>query len=144
MPRLTDRAWPPYVAGVVIGLLQIPAFLLLDTALGTSSSYVTVGASVAEFVDPAVRQIEYAAKHLDGAVRAGGARGFGASAERARHFRRTHRFAAAKAYRQQRCGSGGSEPTGKGGRWVHKRSLAKAGTRNYGWVRSKVLTLMSG
>ena len=67
MPRLTDRAWSPYVAGVVIGLLQIPAFLLLDTALGTSSSYVTVGASVAEFVDPAVRQIDYAAKHLDGA-----------------------------------------------------------------------------
>ena len=54
-------------SGIVIGLLQIPAFLLLDTALGTSSSYVTVGASVAAFVDPAVRQIEYAAKHLDGA-----------------------------------------------------------------------------
>ena len=55
MLRLTDRAWSPYVAGVLIGLLQIPAFLILDTALGTSSSYVTVGASLAEFADPGVR-----------------------------------------------------------------------------------------
>jgi uncharacterized membrane protein YedE/YeeE len=52
---------------VLIGLLQVPAFLLMDTALGTSSSYVTVGASLAELVDPAVRGIGYAAKHLDGA-----------------------------------------------------------------------------
>jgi hypothetical protein len=67
MPSLTDRAWSPTLAGVLIGLLQIPAFLLLDTAIGTSSSYVTVGASLAEFGDPAVRGIGYAAKHLDGA-----------------------------------------------------------------------------
>ena len=67
MLRLTDRAWSPYVAGVLIGLLQIPAFLLLDTALGTSSSYVTVGASLAEFADPGVRGLQYAARHLDGA-----------------------------------------------------------------------------
>ena len=66
MPRLTDRAWSPYFAGVLIGLLQIPAFLLLDTALGTSSSYVTVGASLAELADPGVRGIQYAAKHMDG------------------------------------------------------------------------------
>ena len=67
MPRLTDRAWSPYLAGMLIGLLQIPAFLLLDTAIGTSSSYVTVGVTLAEFGDPAVRGIQYAAKHLDGA-----------------------------------------------------------------------------
>ena len=67
MPRLTDRAWSPYVAGVLIGLLQIPAFLLLDTALGASSSHVTVGASLAEFADPGVRGLQYAARHLDGA-----------------------------------------------------------------------------
>ena len=41
MPSLTDRVWSPYVAGVIIGLLQIPAFLLADTALGASSSFVT-------------------------------------------------------------------------------------------------------
>jgi len=67
VPRLTDRTWSPYLSGVLIGLLQIPAFLLIGTALGTSSSYVTVGASLAEFVDPDVRTIAYAAKHLDGA-----------------------------------------------------------------------------
>ncbi len=64
---LTDRAWSPYAAGIVIGLLQIPAFMLLGTALGTSSSYVTVGANLAAFADPGIRAIDYAAKHLSGA-----------------------------------------------------------------------------
>ncbi len=67
MPSLTDRAWSPYLTGVIIGLLQIPAFLLLGTALGTSSSYVTVGDSLAAFIDPGIRSIEYATKHLSGA-----------------------------------------------------------------------------
>lgn len=67
MPSLTDRAWSPYLAGIVIGLLQIPAFLVLDTALGTSSSYVTLGDSVAAWFDPAVTRIDYAARHLSGA-----------------------------------------------------------------------------
>lgn len=40
MLSLTSKAWSPYVAGIVIGLLQIPAFLLIETALGASSSYV--------------------------------------------------------------------------------------------------------
>ena len=44
--KLSDKAWSPYVAGVVIGLLQIPAFLLINTALGTSSSYVTVAGTL--------------------------------------------------------------------------------------------------
>lgn len=67
MLSLTDRAWSPYLTGTIIGLLQIPAFLLLGTALGTSSSYVTVGDSLASFVDPGIRSIDYAAKHLSGA-----------------------------------------------------------------------------
>ena len=67
MLSLTDRAWSPYLTGTIIGLLQIPAFLLLGTALGTSSSYVTVGDSLASFVDPGIISIEYAAKHLSGA-----------------------------------------------------------------------------
>ena len=53
MPSLFDKAWSPYVAGVVIGLLQIPAFLIIETALGASSSYVTVGAAIAGWFDPA-------------------------------------------------------------------------------------------
>lgn len=61
---LRDRAWSPYLAGVVIGLLQIPAFLLIETALGASSSYVTIGGLLASVVDPSVSGIEYVAKHV--------------------------------------------------------------------------------
>jgi len=61
---LRDKAWSPYVAGIIIGLLQIPAFLLIDTALGASSSYVTVGALLASVVDPAVGRIDYMAQHM--------------------------------------------------------------------------------
>ncbi|MBW8270029.1 YeeE/YedE thiosulfate transporter family protein [Caldovatus aquaticus] len=67
MPRLTEKAWSPYLAGAAIGLLQIPAFLFLGTALGASSSYVTVGATLAEVFDPGVRALRYAAAHLSGA-----------------------------------------------------------------------------
>lgn len=67
MRYLRARAWSPYLAGIVIGLLQIPAFLLINTALGASSSYVTLGASLAQIFDPAIAEIAYASKHLDGA-----------------------------------------------------------------------------
>ena len=67
MLDLRATAWSPYAAGVAIGLLQLPAFLLIDTALGTSSSYVTVSASLVTWIDPSIRAIGYAAKHLDGA-----------------------------------------------------------------------------
>ncbi len=67
MNWLRQPAWSPYAAGIVIGLLQVPAFVLMGTALGTSSSYVTVSASVASLVDPGVSAIDYAAKHLSGA-----------------------------------------------------------------------------
>lgn len=58
-----DKAWSPYVAGVAIGLLQIPAFMLIDTALGASSSYVTIGGLIASKVDPSIIDIQYVAKH---------------------------------------------------------------------------------
>lgn len=61
---IRDKAWSPYVAGVVIGLLQIPAFLLIETALGASSSYVTIGGLLASVVDPSVVEIDYVAKHI--------------------------------------------------------------------------------
>ncbi len=61
---MTDRAWSPYLAGVAIGLLQIPAFLLIQTALGTSSSYVTIGGLLTSVVDPGIMQIDYVAKHV--------------------------------------------------------------------------------
>lgn len=64
MPSLTDKAWSPYLAGVLIGLLQIPAFLVIDTALGASSSYVTVGGVIASWIDPAILDVDYVARHV--------------------------------------------------------------------------------
>jgi uncharacterized protein len=64
MLSFSAKAWSPYVAGVVIGLLQIPAFLLIETALGASSSYVTVGGLIASVIDPAILQIDYVARHV--------------------------------------------------------------------------------
>ena len=56
LPWLGERAWSPYVAGILIGLLQIPAFLLADTALGASSSYVLVAGHIAALFDPAAAE----------------------------------------------------------------------------------------
>lgn len=67
MTLLTKRAWSPYAAGVVIGLLQIPTFLLMDTALGASSSFVTIAAHIAALFDPAVAKIKYFTSHMAGA-----------------------------------------------------------------------------
>lgn len=64
MSILTARSWSPYAAGIVIGLLQIPAFLLINTALGASSSFVTVAASLAALIDPAVNTIPYFKNHV--------------------------------------------------------------------------------
>lgn len=61
---LTDREWSPYLAGIVIGLLQIPAFLIIETALGASSSYVTVGGMIASWIDPSILRIDYVARHV--------------------------------------------------------------------------------
>jgi uncharacterized membrane protein YedE/YeeE len=55
------------VAGVLIGLLQIPAFLLVETALGTSSSYVTIAAHAAALIDASAAKMDYLAKHMYGA-----------------------------------------------------------------------------
>lgn len=64
MGALAAKAWSPYVAGVLIGLLQIPAFLLIETALGTSSSYVTIGGLLAGAIDPPILAIKYVAQHV--------------------------------------------------------------------------------
>ena len=61
---LTKKAWSPYLAGIIIGLLQIPAFLLIETALGASSSYVTVGGIITSWIDPSVLKIDYVARHI--------------------------------------------------------------------------------
>lgn len=60
----SKKAWSPYLAGIVIGLLQVPAFLLIETALGASSSYVTVGGVIASWIDPSILKIDYVARHV--------------------------------------------------------------------------------
>ena len=64
---ISDKAWSPYAAGILIGLLQIPAFLLIETALGTSSSYVTIAAHIAALADASIGKMDYFAKHMYGA-----------------------------------------------------------------------------
>jgi uncharacterized protein len=61
---LDAKAWSPYAAGIIIGLLQIPAFLIVETALGTSSSYVTIGTLLASWIDGAILDIDYVARHV--------------------------------------------------------------------------------
>lgn len=67
MHVLKQKAWSPYAAGVLIGLLQIPTFLFMNTALGASSSFVMVAAHIASFFDPAVVGMKYFASHMSGA-----------------------------------------------------------------------------
>ncbi len=64
MLALTSKSWSPYAAGIVIGVLQIPAFLLIETALGASSAYVTIGGLMASWIDPAILKIDYVARHV--------------------------------------------------------------------------------
>src|SRR3546814_15801763 len=67
MFALTYKAWSPYAAGILIGLLQIPAFLLIHTALGASLAYVTIVGHLAGVIDPGLAPIEYVVKHPVGA-----------------------------------------------------------------------------
>ena len=60
MPNLTDvgcfslKAWPPYVAGMLIGGLQVPLTVFAGDTLGGSSSY---GAVVAQFMRGPLRDV---------------------------------------------------------------------------------------
>lgn len=58
MLSLRQKSWSPYATGILIGLLQVPAFLLINTALGASSSYVTVAGNLAVLVDPGAAKID--------------------------------------------------------------------------------------
>lgn len=102
MHTLTAKAWPPYTTGIIIGLLQIPAFFLVDTALGASSSFVTAAAYLASWfdsriTDPAMTQYAYFQKHMTPgknfwqfALVAGIALGAAASALTSGSTRRSH------------------------------------------------------
>lgn len=56
---LRKHAWSPYFAGILIGLLQIPAFLWMDTGLGASSSFVKMSTYILSFLDFDVTSLPY-------------------------------------------------------------------------------------
>lgn len=41
-----SRAWPPYVAGSIVGLLQIPVVLIVGDTLGTTTGVMTMAAQI--------------------------------------------------------------------------------------------------
>ncbi|MFW6324150.1 MAG: YeeE/YedE thiosulfate transporter family protein [Desulfovibrionales bacterium] len=61
---LRNKAWSPYAAGIVIGLLQIPALLIITSSLGASSSFVSVAAYFASLFDADISSIDYFSKHM--------------------------------------------------------------------------------
>lgn len=40
------KTWSPYISGIIIGLLQIPVFLILGASVGTSASFASVACSI--------------------------------------------------------------------------------------------------
>lgn len=46
MNCFTKRYWSPYLSGVLIGLLQIPIFLLLHASIGSSHSFHSVACAI--------------------------------------------------------------------------------------------------
>ena len=64
MEILKRKAWSPYAAGIVVGLLQIPALLIITSPIGASSSYVSVSAHAANLVDADVDSIAYMEKYM--------------------------------------------------------------------------------
>jgi len=51
---LAMKAWPPQIAGICVGLLQIPAIVLLTVTLGSASSFATVAVNVLRCACPSV------------------------------------------------------------------------------------------
>ncbi len=64
MRGIRAKTWSPYVAGVIIGLLQVPAFVIIGSALGASSSYVSVSAYIMRLIDPMIAEIGYFEKYM--------------------------------------------------------------------------------
>jgi uncharacterized membrane protein YedE/YeeE len=62
---LSAKMWAPEVAGVVIGLLQLPSMYLIGTTLGTSSSYCSIAGCFACAVD---KDVDKHAKYLKGYI----------------------------------------------------------------------------
>ncbi len=61
---LREKAWSPYLAGAIVGLLQIPALLIITSPIGASSSYVSVAGYLAGLFDPDIAAMDYFNKYM--------------------------------------------------------------------------------
>lgn len=52
MSGIRARAWSPYFVGVIIGLLQVPAFLVAGAAFSVSSAYATLASVLSYAINP--------------------------------------------------------------------------------------------
>lgn len=64
MSALQQKAWSPYVTGIIVGLLQIPALLIISSPLGASSWFVSIGGYIASIFDADVQQYAYLDKYM--------------------------------------------------------------------------------
>eukprot|EP01047_Picozoa_sp_COSAG01_P034441 COSAG01_NODE_2588_length_7414_cov_4.548052_2_plen_360_part_00 len=55
-PALGARAWPPSLCGFLLGCLQIPAALLIEDSLGSSSSYQCISCQWLQIAPAGTRQ----------------------------------------------------------------------------------------
>eukprot|EP01090_Pellita_catalonica_P001206 TRINITY_DN10901_c0_g2_i1.p1 TRINITY_DN10901_c0_g2~~TRINITY_DN10901_c0_g2_i1.p1 ORF type:complete len:324 (+),score=29.72 TRINITY_DN10901_c0_g2_i1:77-1048(+) len=61
--NMRDRYWSPYLAGIMIGFLQIPSVILMKSGIGTSSAYVTIVSNIVCSLHSRARQNEYFQKY---------------------------------------------------------------------------------
>ena len=53
------KIWSPIMSGIVVGICQIPSYLLIGSPVGTSSSYVTAVAHVVMLLDSKLKTTPY-------------------------------------------------------------------------------------
>jgi len=63
---LTMVAWHPAIAGILVGLLEVPGSLIVGQLLGSSQSYVTLGGRLSEKFVPESSIPAYTKKYLHG------------------------------------------------------------------------------
>lgn len=66
---MSAPSWSPYVCGALIGALQIPTFLVMQTYVGSSAAYVTAASHACSLCDRNLfARNKYAAVFQSGAV----------------------------------------------------------------------------
>jgi len=66
MFKTRERAWSPYVSGIVIGLLVVPALVITDTALEPAGGFLTAAGHLIALTGADLRQPNSLGAHFDG------------------------------------------------------------------------------